>query len=42
MTFPGVQGGTNWYSPTYSPVTELFYVNAWDAYSSIYYKWDEV
>ncbi|MEZ5393521.1 MAG: PQQ-dependent dehydrogenase, methanol/ethanol family [Bryobacterales bacterium] len=42
LTVPGVQGGTNWYSPTYSPVTGLFYVNAWDAYSSIYYKWDEV
>ena len=34
--FPGVQGGTNWYSPSYSPRTGLFYVSAWDGYSSIF------
>jgi alcohol dehydrogenase (cytochrome c) len=34
--FPGNQGGTNWYSPSYSPRTELFYVSAWENYSSIY------
>ena len=33
-TFPGVQGGTNWYSPSYSPETGLFYVSAWEAYGS--------
>ena len=33
-TFPGVQGGTNWYSPSYSPDTGLFYVSAWEAYGS--------
>jgi alcohol dehydrogenase (cytochrome c) len=34
--FPGVQGGTNWYSPSYSPRTGLFYVSAWDNYSSVF------
>ena len=28
-TYPGVQGGTNWYSPSYSPSTRLFYLSAW-------------
>jgi len=28
--FPGVQGGTNWYSPSYSPRTGLMYVPAWE------------
>ncbi len=37
-TYPGVQGGTNWYSPSYSPSTGLFYVPAWENYYSIYYK----
>jgi alcohol dehydrogenase (cytochrome c) len=35
-TFPGNQGGTNWYSPSYSPRTGLFYIPAWEDYSSIY------
>ena len=35
-TFPGVQGGTNWYSPSYSPRTELFYVSAWEDYGSVF------
>lgn len=35
-TFPGVQGGTNWYSPSYSPSTELFYLSAWEGYGSIF------
>ncbi len=34
--YPGVQGGTNWYSPSYSPRTGLFYVSAWDDYASIF------
>jgi alcohol dehydrogenase (cytochrome c) len=37
-TWPGNQGGTNWYSPSYSPRTELFYVSAWENYASIYRK----
>jgi alcohol dehydrogenase (cytochrome c) len=35
-TFPGNQGGTNWYSPSYSPRTGLFYLSIWDNYGSIY------
>ena len=35
-TFPGVQGGTNWYSPSYSPSTQLFYLSAWEGYGSIF------
>jgi alcohol dehydrogenase (cytochrome c) len=34
--FPGVQGGTNWYSPSYSPRTNMFYVSAWENYASIF------
>jgi alcohol dehydrogenase (cytochrome c) len=35
-TWPGNQGGTNWYSPSYSPRTNLFYVSAWEGYASVY------
>ncbi len=35
-TFPGVQGGTNWYSPAFSPSTELFYIPAWEDYGSVF------
>jgi len=28
--WPGDHGGTNWYSPSYSPRTGLFYVSAWE------------
>ena len=37
-TWPGNQGGTNWYSPSFSPRTELFYVSTWEGYASIYRK----
>lgn len=40
-TFPGNQGGTNWYSPSYSPRTQLFYLSAWEGYSSVYRADDE-
>ena len=30
LVWPGVQGGTNWYSPSYNPLTRLFYVSAWE------------
>ena len=33
--WPGTQGGTNWYSPSYSPRTGLFYVSTWDNYSAV-------
>ena len=35
-TWPGNQGGTNWYSPSYSPRTKLFYLSAWEEYASIF------
>jgi alcohol dehydrogenase (cytochrome c) len=39
LVYPGVQGGTNWYSPSYSPRTGLFYLSVWE-YASIYYTGD--
>ncbi|HTB16860.1 MAG TPA: PQQ-dependent dehydrogenase, methanol/ethanol family [Bryobacteraceae bacterium] len=36
--YPGVQGATNWYSPSFSPRTGLFYIPSWDKYSSIFVK----
>lgn len=35
-TFPGIQGGTNWYSPSYSPRTGLFYLSTWENYSTVF------
>ena len=35
-TWPGNQGGTNWYSPSFSPRTELFYLSAWVDYASYF------
>jgi alcohol dehydrogenase (cytochrome c) len=35
-TYPGAQGGTNWYSPSYSPHTGLFYISAWEDYGAIF------
>lgn len=37
-TWPGNQGATNWYPPSYSPRTGLFYVSAWQDYATIYRK----
>jgi len=37
-TWPGNQGGTNWYPPAYSPRTGLFYFSAWEDYATIYRK----
>jgi alcohol dehydrogenase (cytochrome c) len=37
-TFPGLQGGTNWYSPSHSPRTGLFYVSAWEDYASVFIR----
>ncbi len=36
--YPGNQGATNWYSPSYSPHTGLFYIPTWDNYYSVYVK----
>jgi alcohol dehydrogenase (cytochrome c) len=41
LTYPGVQGGTNWYAPSFSATTGLFYVTAWDDYPGVYYTWDQ-
>ena len=35
-TWPGNQGGTNWYPPSFSPRTGLFYLSAWEDYATIY------
>jgi len=35
-TWPGNQGGTNWYSPSFSPHTGLFYIPAWEDYATIF------
>lgn len=35
-TYPGSQGGTNWFSPSYSPHTRLFYLSSWEDYYSIF------
>ena len=32
LLYPGVEGGTSWYSPSFSPRTGLFYVSTWDNY----------
>jgi len=41
LILPGNQGGTNYYNPSYSPRTGLFYIPAWDNYSSLYVKQDQ-
>ena len=35
-TWPGNQGGTNWYSPSFSPRTGLVYVSAWEDYATVF------
>jgi alcohol dehydrogenase (cytochrome c) len=40
-TWPGNQGGTNWYPPSYSPRTDLFYFSAWENYATIYQSIDQ-
>jgi alcohol dehydrogenase (cytochrome c) len=37
LIYPGIGGGTNWYSPSYSPQTGLFYVAA-DHHGQVFYK----
>jgi glucose dehydrogenase len=35
LVYPNNQGATNWYSPSYSPRTGLFYIPSWmDTYST--------
>jgi alcohol dehydrogenase (cytochrome c) len=38
LIYPGNQGGTNWYSPSYSPRTGLFYIPSWMDTFSTYIK----
>lgn len=38
LVYPGNQGGTNWYNPSFSPATGLFYIPTWENSSSIYRK----
>lgn len=38
--WPGVQGATNWYSPSYNPLTKLFYLSVWEN-KSVYRKGDQ-
>ena len=38
--FPSATGGTNWFSPSFSPHTGLFYVNAWDGVVGNFKKLD--
>ena len=40
-TYPGNQGGTNWYPPSHSPRTGLFYFSAWENYATIYTAIDQ-
>jgi alcohol dehydrogenase (cytochrome c) len=40
LVYPGNQGGTNWYSPSFSPRTGLLYVPAWENTSTTYIKGD--
>ena len=35
-TYPGIQGGTNWYSPSYSPRTKLMYLSTWESNAHIF------
>jgi alcohol dehydrogenase (cytochrome c) len=35
LTYPNAQGGTNWFSPSWSPRTGLFYVGAWKNASAL-------
>ena len=39
-TFPGIQGATNWYSPSYSPHTGLFYLSTWEDYGTVFAEVD--
>ncbi len=41
LVYPGNQGGTNWYNPSFSPATGLFYIPAWENSSTTYMKGEE-
>ena len=35
--YPAAQGATNWYAPSYSPRTGLFYLSVWADYWGVFY-----
>ncbi|RPI55594.1 MAG: PQQ-dependent dehydrogenase, methanol/ethanol family [Acidobacteria bacterium] len=41
LIYPGNQGATNWFSPSYSPRTGLFYVNVWENTHHIFARADQ-
>ena len=41
LIYPSNQGATNWYSPSFSPRTGLFYIPAWADTWSVYVKTEE-
>jgi alcohol dehydrogenase (cytochrome c) len=41
-TYPGLAGGTNWFSPSYNPRTGLFYVSVWENYRNVFSTNDQV
>ena len=41
LVYPGNQGGTNWYNPSFSPTTGLFYIPIWENSSTTYVKDEE-
>ena len=42
LIYPGNQGATNWFNPSYSPHTGLFYLSAWENTATIFAKTDAV
>ena len=41
LVYPGNQGATNWFNPSYSPRTGLFYVNVWENTHHIFARADQ-
>jgi alcohol dehydrogenase (cytochrome c) len=41
LVYPGNQGATNWYNPSFSPKTGLFYIPTWENSSTTYVKGEE-
>jgi alcohol dehydrogenase (cytochrome c) len=41
LIYPGNQGGTNWYNPSFSPATGLQYIPAWENSSTTYTNGEE-
>lgn len=41
-TYPGPLGATNWYSPSFSPNTGLFYLSAWENYGQVFDQGDPI